>query len=75
MKLWKTLGLAGLAGVAATGVVIARNQRTRAQLTPAQVRQRLHARADQAEADGQDPGSEPVGGLGNPGSAESSARA
>ena len=44
MKLWKWLGLAGLAGVAATGVVIARDQRKRAQLTPDQVRDRLHQR-------------------------------
>lgn len=44
MKLWKVLGLAGLAGVAATGVIIARDQRQRAQLTPDQVRERLHER-------------------------------
>ena len=52
MKLWKALGLAGLAGVAATGAIIARNQRARAQLTPEEVRDRLHQRL--AEADGQD---------------------
>lgn len=44
MKLWKWLGLAGLAGVAATGAVIARDQRQRAQLTPDDVRARLHER-------------------------------
>ena len=43
-RLWKWLGLAGLAGVAATGVVIARDQRQRAQLTPDDVRARLHER-------------------------------
>jgi hypothetical protein len=75
MRLWKALGLAGLAGVAAGGVVIARNQRARGRLTPAEVRQRLHDRVEQAEQAGQDPGGEPVGGPGNPGSAESSARA
>ena len=32
MKLWKALGLAGLAGVTATGVVIARDQRKRAEV-------------------------------------------
>jgi hypothetical protein len=74
-RLWKALGLAGLAGVAATGVIIARNQRSRAQLTPEQVRRRLQERVAQAEQAGQDPGCEPVGGLGNPGSADSSARA
>lgn len=44
MKLWKALGLAGLAGVAATGAIIARDQRQRAQLTPDQVRARLQQR-------------------------------
>lgn len=44
MKLWKVLGVAGLAGVAATGVIIARDQRRRSQLTPEQVRARLHER-------------------------------
>lgn len=52
MSLWKALGLAGLAGVAATGAIIARNQRARAQLTPEEIRARLHQRL--AEADGQD---------------------
>jgi len=52
MKLWKALGLAGLAGVAATGAIIARNQRARTQLTPEEIRDRLHRRL--AEADGQD---------------------
>ena len=45
-RLWKWLGLAGLAGVAATGVVIARDQRQRAQLTPDDVRARLHERLE-----------------------------
>lgn len=75
MKLWKALGVAGLTGVAATGVIIARNQRARAQLTPPQVRERLRRRVEEAEGSGQDPGAEPVGGSGNPGSTESSARA
>ncbi len=75
MRLWKALGAAGLAGVAATGVIIARNQRARAQLTPEQVRARLHARAEAVAQAGQDPGSEPVGGPSNPGSSASSARA
>ena len=48
MKLWKVLGVAGLAGVAATGAIIARDQRQRAQLSPEEVRARLQARmADQ----------------------------
>ena len=44
MKLWKVLGVAGLAGVAATGAIIARDQRQRAQLTPDEVRDRLQER-------------------------------
>jgi len=44
VKIWKALGLAGLAGVAATGVVIARDQRKRSELTPEQIRDRLHQR-------------------------------
>jgi hypothetical protein len=51
MKLWKVLGVAGLAGVAATGVIIAREQRQRAQLSPDEVRLRLHQRLEQAGAD------------------------
>ena len=74
-RLWKLLGIAGLTGVAATGVIIARNQRARAQLTPDQIRQRLHERVDAAEAAGLDPGGQPVGGPDNPGSTASSARA
>jgi hypothetical protein len=46
VKLWKALGLAGLAGVTATGVIIARDQRQRAQLTPDQIRARLHERVE-----------------------------
>ena len=74
-RLWKLLGVAGLTGVAATGVIIARNQRARAQLTPDQIRQRLHERVDAAEQAGTDPGGQPVGGPDNPGSTASSARA
>ena len=48
MNVWKWLGLAGVAGVAATGVVIARDQRKRAALTPDEVRDRLHARVNEA---------------------------
>ena len=44
MKIWKALGLAGLASVAATGVVIARDQRKRSDLTPAEIKDRLHQR-------------------------------
>jgi hypothetical protein len=51
MRWWKVLGLAGFAGVAATGVVIARDERQRRAYTPPQIRERLHARlAETAEA-------------------------
>ncbi|MGD0924446.1 MAG: hypothetical protein ABR926_04565 [Streptosporangiaceae bacterium] len=36
--------MAGLAGVAATGVMIARGERRRRAYTPDEVRERLHAR-------------------------------
>ena len=62
---WKVLGVAGLAGVAATGAVIARDQRQRAQLRPEEVRARLHARVEQQEA----------ATRGQPSSTDSSARA
>ncbi|MGY1722827.1 hypothetical protein [Blastococcus sp. SYSU DS0533] len=45
MRLWKLLGLAGLAGVTAGGVVLARDERQRRACTPDDVRARLHARA------------------------------
>ena len=44
MRLWKLIGLAGLTGVAATGVVLARNERQRRAYTPDDVRARLHER-------------------------------
>lgn len=51
MRWWKVLGLAGLAGVAASGVVIARAERRRRAYTPEEIRQRLlerHAQANEA---------------------------
>ena len=45
MRPWKLLGLAGLAGVAATGAVLVRNERQRRAYTPDDVRARLHERA------------------------------
>ncbi|HEV2089369.1 MAG TPA: hypothetical protein VGR21_13760 [Cryptosporangiaceae bacterium] len=44
MRWWKVLGLAGLAGVAATGVVVARSERRRRAYTPEEIRARLHDR-------------------------------
>ncbi|PSL53609.1 hypothetical protein B0I31_10856 [Saccharothrix carnea] len=48
MRWWKLLGLAGVAGVAATGVVIARAERKRRAYTPDEIRERLHARVREA---------------------------
>ena len=50
VKLWKWIGLAGVAGVAATGAIIARDQRQRAQLTPEEVRDRLRERLDESQS-------------------------
>ena len=41
---WKVIGLAGLAGVAATGVVVARNRRAHRDYDPDELRDRLHRR-------------------------------
>ena len=50
MKVWKLLGLAGLVGVTAGGVVLARAERRRRAYTPEEIRDRLHARAAEADA-------------------------
>jgi hypothetical protein len=50
MRWWKVLGLAGLVGVAATGVVVTRAARQRTAYTPDEVRARLRARHAEAEA-------------------------
>ena len=44
------MGLAGLAGVAATGAVVARSERKRRAYTPDEVRSRLHQRVTEATA-------------------------
>lgn len=49
MRWWKLLGLAGLAGVAATGVVITRGERKRRAYTPDEIRARLRERAERAQ--------------------------
>lgn len=48
---WKLLGIAGLAGVAATGVIIARKRRDQHDYDPDELRERLHRRLEQVEAD------------------------
>jgi hypothetical protein len=41
---WKLIGVAGLAGVAATGVVVARKRRVQHDYDPDELRNRLHRR-------------------------------
>ncbi len=49
MRWWKVVGLAGIVGIAATGVVIARAERRRRAYTPDEVRARLRSRYEEAE--------------------------
>ena len=51
--IWKLLGLAGVIGVAAGGVLVARDQRRRRAYTPDEIRARLQQRL--ADADGDEP--------------------
>ncbi|HEV7804793.1 MAG TPA: hypothetical protein VGO80_03175 [Solirubrobacteraceae bacterium] len=48
---WKLLGLAGMAGVAATGVVVARNRRAQRDVAPDELRERLHERLAAIDAE------------------------
>jgi hypothetical protein len=43
-RTWKLLGVAGLAGVAATGAVVARRRRAQTEYDPDELRARLHER-------------------------------
>jgi hypothetical protein len=47
---WKIIGLAGLTGVAATGVLVARNRRAPREYDPDELRERLHHRLAEASA-------------------------
>jgi hypothetical protein len=47
-KMWKWIGLAGLVGVAAGGVLVARDQRRRSAYSPDEIRARLHQRLDES---------------------------
>ena len=49
---WKILGLAGVAGVAATGVVIASQRRGHRDYDPDELRERLHQRLAEATPSG-----------------------
>jgi hypothetical protein len=60
MRWWKVLGLAGFAGVTATGVVIVRAERSRRAATPEEIREQLHARVAQAQDAGAVAGAAPA---------------
>jgi hypothetical protein len=53
---WKLLGLAGVAGVAATGAVVARKTRIQSDYEPDEIREKLRSRIAETEG-GQDGGS------------------
>lgn len=46
MRWWKVVGLAGVVGVAATGIVVARSERKRRSYTPEEIRSRLRERVE-----------------------------
>jgi hypothetical protein len=48
LGIWKWVGLAGVAGVVAGGVLVARDQRRRNSYTPEDIRARLHKRVAEA---------------------------
>ena len=48
---WKLLGAAGVAGLVATGALTVRQERRRAAYTPDEIRDRLHQRHAEAEAE------------------------
>jgi hypothetical protein len=50
MRWWKVVGLAGVVGVGATGVVVARAERRRRAYTPDEIRGRLRDRHAEATA-------------------------
>ena len=54
---WKIIGLAGLAGVAATGVVVARRRRDHTEYDPDELRAKLHARLAERDPDAGEPAS------------------
>jgi hypothetical protein len=63
---WKLIGLAGLAGVAATGVVVARNRREQVEYDADDLRAKLHDRLAEVPANGN--GAGPAAGVSAPGS-------
>ncbi len=58
---WKLIGLAGLAGVAATGVVVARKRREHVEYDPDELRSKLHDRLAEVPSNGN--GTGPAAGV------------
>jgi hypothetical protein len=56
---WKLLGLAGVAGVAATGVVVAHQRREQQEYTPEELRDKLHSRLADTAENGDRPAGQP----------------
>ena len=50
---WKLIGVAGLAGVAATGVIVARKRRAQRDYDPDALRDRLHRRLAEIDTGGE----------------------
>ncbi len=50
---WKWLGVAGVAGVAATGAVVVRKRRAHRDYDPEELRARLHERLTEVRSDEQ----------------------
>jgi hypothetical protein len=61
-RTWKLLGVAGLAGVTATGVVVARRRRAQQDYDPGELRAKLHERlaAVPREGGGAEPAEHPA---------------
>lgn len=57
---WKLIGLAGLAGVATTGVLLARKRRAQREYQPDQLREQLHRRLAEVSTDRTDPAARPT---------------
>ena len=55
---WKLIGLASVAGVAATGAVVARKTRIQSDYQPDEIRERLRSRIAETEQDGDSPSAE-----------------
>lgn len=50
---WKVVGLAGIAGVAATGAVVAHRRRPQREYDPDELRERLHHRLEEVSREGE----------------------